>query len=204
MGTESVFAALLVKKTLQKLAKASYYLNWKSHSQVPLSQTGKDLLQSLHRELRHLQNQLELETEELLTTLLMGVIDLPQKEAYLICIGDGLIVADGGTVEFDQGDKPDYLAYHLHEDFDTWFASITQTQHFKRVSDLSISSDGILAFRNLKYPSQQCAIDQLIHYLMVDRAELEFSNGLDRKIANLAAEWHHFPTDDLAMIRVLL
>lgn len=40
----------------------------------------------------------------------------------VLVIGDGLVGIDGELHEFDQDTKPDYVGYHLKEDFEDWYS----------------------------------------------------------------------------------
>ena len=96
------------------------------------------------------------------------------------------------------------MAYHLHEDFDTWFVQQKQQVRSKNVKDLSISTDGIFAFKNPAKPREPINETELLHFMMVDLHLKESHNFLDRKIRNVEREWGLSVTDDLAMIRILL
>ena len=51
--------------------------------------------------------------------------------AEIIVVGDGLVCVDGKEYHFEQEDKPDYLGYHLNEDFNFWFEQQKQ-RNFNR------------------------------------------------------------------------
>jgi hypothetical protein len=53
--------------------------------------------------------QLLLEQNDLLTVLLVRLIDKKVGRGIILAVGDGLIVLNGAVTEFDQGNKPDYL-----------------------------------------------------------------------------------------------
>jgi hypothetical protein len=61
-----------------------------------------------------------------------------------------VVCINGKITEFDRDNKPDYLAYHLHENFDHWYESLQQKISFDRMSDVSIATDGILTFSKIK------------------------------------------------------
>ena len=56
-----------------------------------------------------------------LSTLIIGIVDTTQSTAEFLTIGDGLICKDGELIEYEQDDKPDYLGYHLADDFEKVF-----------------------------------------------------------------------------------
>jgi len=124
----------------------------------------------LFEELGIIKNQLLLEREEVLSTLLLGIYDKEKKQANLITIGAGLIcVAIEKIYEYEQDDKPDYLGYHLSEDFNNWFESQNQKLILTNVVDLSISTDGIFTFKqfdNKEY--EKIEEEQIVEYFLID------------------------------------
>ena len=166
----------------------------------------KNKLKTVVRELvdhtKNIKNQLGLETNELLSTLIIGIIDTTQSKAEFLTIGDGLICKDGELIEYEQNDKPDYLGYHLADDFDSWFDHQKQKLTIANFKDLSISTDGIFTFKNLQDKSKQMTENEILKYLLMDNEGAEFDNFLDRKVRELKEKWDHLVTDDLAIIRI--
>ncbi len=202
MGTESAFASMLFGKVLRRLAKEAYYDEFATRSSPALAEQLKTVVEQLFREVRQQKNQLALETEELLTTLLIGIVDLEATQAEVLILGDGVVCADGVWTEFDQGNKPDYLAYHLGEDFDIWYDGQSQRLSYTGFSDFSMATDGILTFQNLKDPSRQKPEKEIIEFFMVDPEGAEHANFLTRKVRALE-EQDHLVTDDLAVVRLI-
>lgn len=203
MGTESVFASILFGKILRSIASSKFYEDFISKKTVNLKHTLREVIKELVQQTKSFKNQLQLETNELLTTLIIGVIDTNTYNAEFLAIGDGLICIDGKLIEYEQGSKPDYLGYHLSEDFDTWFDKQNQKLSVTNFKDLSICTDGIFTFNNLQNKLQQKSEDEIINYLLVDKNEVEYDNFLDRKIKIINEEWNHFVTDDLAILRII-
>ncbi|MGV2481621.1 UNVERIFIED_CONTAM: stage II sporulation protein E (SpoIIE), partial [Salmonella enterica subsp. enterica serovar Weltevreden] len=75
----------------------------------------------LFGELKQLKHQLMLEPEELLTTLIMLLYDQKSNRGIVLTIGDGMVSINGQLTEYDQENKPDYIGFHLSEDFDSWY-----------------------------------------------------------------------------------
>ncbi|WPQ66333.1 protein phosphatase 2C domain-containing protein [Chitinophaga sancti] len=190
MGTDSYFISTLVGKLLRKIVKERHYLEFFQPSQLSLRLQLKSIVQQLFNELKLLKNQLQLSKEEMLTTLIIVLVD-PDDGVGLV-VGDGVVSIDGQVTEFEQDNKPDYLGYHLQEDFDGWygkqaFLSITNWQ------DISISTDGISSFMALE--GGETDLDP-VSYLLSDTRLLE------KKLKYLEHEAGLRPTDDLAIIRV--
>lgn len=203
MGTESVFASILFGKILRSIAKKKFYEEFVTNNSTQLKDKLKDVFKTLINEIKLIKNQLGLETNELLSTVIIGIVETKESKAELLTIGDGLICKDGELIEYEQDDKPDYLGYHLAEDFDNWFGSQEQKISISDFKDLSICTDGIFTFKNLEDKSKQKPENEIIEYLLIDNEGAEFDNFLDRKIRALKDKWNHLVTDDLAIIRII-
>jgi len=202
MGEESVFASMLLGKILRKISKRLFYQEFLSQSNISINDKLKNILSELIIDLKDIKNRLGLETNELLSTLIIGVI-YNQNKAEIITIGDGLVVCDTKEYEYEQNDKPDYLGYHLTEDFEEWYNSLDQKLSISSFNDLSISTDGIFSFKNLKNKQKQKSQSEIINFLLKERKKYNRENFLDVKVRKLKDEWDHIVTDDLAIIRII-
>jgi hypothetical protein len=202
MGTESVFASILFGKILRNIAKTKFYEEFVKNESIELNIKLREVIKELINQTKNLKNQLGLETNELLSTLIIGIIDTTESKAEFLTIGDGLICKDGELIEYEQDDKPDYLGYHLADDFDTWYDNQEQKLTISEFKDLSICTDGIFTFKNLEDKTKQKSESEIIEYLLMDNEGAEFDNFLDRKIRGLKDKWNHLVTDDLAIIRI--
>jgi len=161
------------------------------------------LCPTLTHEVKKIKNQLGLEVNELLSTLIIGIIETKECKAELLVIGDGLICWDGQLFEFGQNDKPDYLGYHLSHNFSSWYESQKQHLTIDQFKDLSICTDGIFTFKNFENPSNQKTEGEIVKYLLRDTEGYELDQFLDNKILYLKNQSRHFVTDDLAIIRII-
>lgn len=202
MGTESTFASMLIGKLIRNISKQKYYQEFIVGRSEDIKTDLKDVLRSLMNELKSVKNTLGLETNELLSTLIIGVLDEKQNKAELLTVGDELVYADGQYFEYEQNDKPDYLGYHLSEDFEIWYSDQNQRLSLSSFKDLSICTDGIFTFKNLKETSNQLPEEVILDFFLKDLEGGEYDSFLDRKIRNLS-EKEHLVTDDLAIIRVI-
>ena len=149
MGTDSYFAATLTGKLLRKISKEHNYKEFMSKQDDGLPHLLEKIVRQLFQELHNQKNLLQLSREEILNTLLIAVIDISNRSAEFLCVGDGLININNELFEFEQNDKPDYLGYHLDEDFLTWYAGQKQRISVQEIKDFSIATDGIFTFRKL-------------------------------------------------------
>jgi hypothetical protein len=138
-----------------------------------------------------------------LNTLLIGVIDTSNRSAEFLCVGDGLICINNRLFEFEQNDKPDYLGYHLHEDFTAWYGNQQQRVSAQDLQNFSLATDGIFTFK--KFDSKTYAEPgDVINFLLVNSEEGDSNNMLDRKLLDIQTNWGLKPGDDLAIIRIIL
>nr|GFC43114.1 hypothetical protein [Tanacetum cinerariifolium] len=204
MATDSYFASTLVGKLLRKIAKEKGYQElYEPAASGSLDDCLKSILKDLFVELRHVQNQLMLDERELLTTLLILLLDLKSAQGIVLVIGDGLVGIDGELHEFDQDNKPDYIGYHLKENFESWYSRQKQRVTFDNAKDISISTDGIFTFVPAPQPNTPQSIDP-VEFLVTDSSNRENSEMLNSKLRKLARVHGLTPTDDFAMVRIIL
>ncbi|MDO1449982.1 protein phosphatase 2C domain-containing protein [Rhodocytophaga aerolata] len=175
MGGDSYFAATLVGKLLRKIAIEKSYQSFydKSHN-TSVDIDLKYILGKLMAELKDLKNKLLLKDDELLTTLLIAIMDVENNTGKILTIGDGLVCINGQLYEFEQDNKPDYLGYHLAEEFEMWYSKQKQILHIDKIEDISICTDGIFTFSaydKKKYNVQKDPINylQLIIYWLTKK-----------------------------------
>lgn len=168
MGTESAFAAMLFGKALRNIGKELYYQDFLNPSPLLLSDKLKEILRRLFETLKSIKNQLGLDSHELLSTMVLGLVDQETLQAELITIGDGLICHDGNIIEYEQEDRPDYLGYHLGKNFETWYSSQSQRNTIRGFKDLSICTDGIFSFKNFRQPPEQKSETEIIDFLLIN------------------------------------
>lgn len=190
MGTDSYLIATLVGKLLRKIVKERHYLEFYQPSHLSLSQELKSIVQQLFNELKILKHQLQLEQREMLTTIIIFLLD--KNNGAGLVVGDGVLSIDGQLTVFEQDNKPDYLGYHLQEDFDSWYAR-QAVLNITNYTDLSLSTDGISSFMALE--GGETEMDPLT-YLLAD------PGVLDKKLKYLEHQAGLRPTDDVAIIRV--
>lgn len=199
MGTDSYFISTLTGKILRKIIKAKSYADFYAPAAMNSALLLKDITYHLFNELNILRNQLQLERNELLTTLLLLVADIRQDQGTILVVGDGVISVNGTTTVFDQENKPDYLGYHLSGNFDTWWQQ-QQCIAVDALQDISLSTDGITSFITLQ-PSTEI-IDPL-QFLLVDRGRSETDEMLNMKLKSIEHQYGMKPGDDLAVIRLI-
>lgn len=199
---ESQFASALFGKILRKISIEKGYEELYETSQVDsLEDELKAVLKELFKEIIVLKNHLMLDEKELLTTVILLLYDMKTDKGIILSIGDGLICIDGKITEFERDNKPDYLAYHLKENFDDWYNNQTQKIFFNQMKNVSIATDGISSFTAVKKTSHNEKIDP-INYLLIDTDNIDSQEMLSLKLKRLEHHYGLKPTDDLAIIRM--
>lgn len=204
MGEESYFASALIGKLAKKIGKEEFYKEYAEKKTAALDIQLKAIYRQLFDGLKEMKNTLMLERGELLSTIVLGVVDQHEKEAELLVVGDGVISCNGNLTEFDQENVPDYIGYHLSEDFDEWYDQQSQFVSLKDVHDLSISTDGIFTFSKYDtetYPER--TEQELIDFLLNDNSDITNERMYVKKLHHLEKNWGLLPTDDLGIVRVI-
>jgi hypothetical protein len=201
-ATDSHFASALLGKILKKTAQILPYQAFYQAQVESLApaELGKWILKNVFMELQIARNQLLMDKLEMLATMVLLVYHKPQQQAWVIALGDGLVKLNQEMLEIDQNNRPDYLAYHLGEDFEEWFEKQENSYQIQAPKDLSISSDGILTFQTLKteLPEGFNPVD----YLLKDDFLAQHPNMLTRKFIILQKQYGFAPADDVSIIRI--
>ncbi|WP_336718379.1 protein phosphatase 2C domain-containing protein [Chryseobacterium mucoviscidosis] len=200
---EGQFASALFGKILRKICiEKGYKELYETEKNSDPEEDLKAVLQELFKEITTVKNYLLLDEKELLTTLIILLYDTKKDEGIIMCIGDGFISVNGKATEFERDNKPDYLAYHLKEDFEEWYGNQTQKIRFTKLKDVSIATDGISSFIPIKKTDHNEKINPK-DYLLYDKNNVESEEMLSLKLKKLEHHYGMKPTDDLAIIRII-
>ena len=199
IGNESWFASALIGKILKKISRKIHYRTLHEPQLTEdLCALEKLILKELFSEIKDIQQRLFLEKEELLSTLILGLINVKKRRVKVIVIGDGLVKIDEDIYEFDQNNKPDYLGLHLTENFEEWYIEQTQTIDNQIDKNILISTDGIFSFLPYEYNGNKKEIKA--DAFILEKSRLNFK----QKMIYLEEEYALKPTDDLAIISLEL
>nr|WP_315035296.1 protein phosphatase 2C domain-containing protein [uncultured Chryseobacterium sp.] len=199
---DSHFASTLVGKALRKIIiEYGYKELYEKDIQRTLDEQLKEILKSLFAEMVFLKNHLMLDEKELLTTLIILLYDSSEDKGVILSIGDGVVCINGKITEFDRDNKPDYLAYHLHESFEVWYEKQYQKIFFNSLDDISIATDGIQTFSKIRKTDSDDNVD-FVNFLMIDQSGKDSEEMLNKKLKSLEHQHGLKPTDDLAIIRL--
>ncbi len=203
-GKESRFASALIGKLIRKAVKelgAKYFVEKK----VPaLDIVIKEIIEIVFNALDDIKNNLHLTTNELLSTLLVSVVDVELKNVAFTVLGDGVVSYNGAVLEFDQGDAPDYLAYHLEKDFEEWYADNVNAIVLGNCSDFSLSSDGIYSFFSVHDINiESSSENQFLRTFLIDEIKEEKPKYFQNKLTEIEEDFGMVPWDDFTLLRVV-
>lgn len=205
-GTDSQFASALMGKILNKAAKLVYHPQvWPQigMADIPRPDGAKGLalflLFFLFEEMRRTRNEMMLELEEVLSTILLLVYDRKKDQAFITAKGDGFVAIDGKIHTIDEYNAPRYPGMYLDRPFAEWVEMQQYDFSIDSPRDLSISTDGVESYLlpNLK-PDEKT--DPLGLMLTEDLAH-EKSDALERRHKILRGKGLR-PIDDVSIVRL--
>ncbi len=204
MATESYFASALVGKLLRKISKEYLYKEQfnKAQSGKKLDDLLKLILHELFKELVVARNQLLLDRNELLTTLIVLLIDKNANNGIVLVVGDGLVSINGKITEFDHDNKPDYIGFHLSKDFNSWYENQHQIIYFDSVQDITIATDGIFSFTKVKQ-TEATTDKSAVELLVIEKSNADDKDMLKVKVNKLEKIFGLKPTDDIGIVRII-
>lgn len=200
-GKDSHFASVLYTKAMNKAYKSAIFAG-----NTP-AEIIKSILKSTIAEVSQIKKNLELETNELLTTILLVVVDIKNELTEIVSIGDGFIMINGTDYLIDQDNRPDYASYYLDklsdiEYFNYWFEQLDKFSA-TAINDISIASDGILTFQKngILADTDKMNINPT-DYLLKDTYLIKNRSMLRRK-CNILKNKHSLENyDDISIIRI--
>ena len=203
-GTDSYFASTLIGKLLRKIAKQESYREYVEKRETELSDQLEIISLQLFEQLSYLNGQLDLKSDEILSTLILAIVDTKQHRAEIVIVGDGLIHLNGENIEYENDNKPDYIGYHLKMDKHLWYQTRTQKLTVEKIDDLTISTDGIHTFKNFDGKNyEEINQDEIMFKFFRDRSEINNVNKLRKTLIDIKDRNGLVPSDDLTMIRVI-
>lgn len=204
-GTESHFAATLVTKILRRTARQTGLRLFAERATPGPLALLRATTATVFSDLARYRTDLSLEPLELLTTLVLAVVDLPAQTAEIIVVGDGVVACNEEIVVFEQDNKPDYMGYHLAEDFDDYWSRLTQRVSAENVHDLALATDGVFSLRPFSYDSYPPVTEQeLLQFLLTERSGEINDTYYRRRLLYVRDHYGLAATDDLSVVRLML
>ena len=196
---ESYFASALLAKLIKKAIQ--HVQNLSNGTSLDLcayssAELGDVILGQVYSELTTVSKQLHLDTEEILTTLLMAVYQKDKDQLWISVSGDGIFGVNDEVTVIDQQNVPDFMGYHIgHLTYEQWRKGHTQTFEFSNVDRFFLSTDGLEKIRchhnaELTNESIRSALISPTH-LSLEEQYLEFMSA-----------YSCLALDDIAMVLV--
>lgn len=198
-GHNSYFASELLAKIMSATTSSNYHdENTENIANLILHETFEKL--------KTIRNELNLQTNELLSTIVF-LINFGSKYT-IVMVGDGAYMIDGHLTKIrSEGNAPDYLAYHLDEDFNKIWKSFHIISG-ETEGDIAIMTDGYDSFRktengmNRDLSSEE--YENVLDTLLLEKKLIKSQAMLSRLLNILENEMpglFHF--DDLTIIRFI-
>jgi len=201
MGTDSYLASSLLGKLVRKATKDSEYQEFYRKRKDQIEVTLEKLVVSVFNDVKVANQVFRLADDELLTTLIIAVYDLVDKEIISYSVGDGLLSINNETIEYEYDNRSDYVGYHLDKDANLFFREVGKMKHRKDVTSFALSTDGILAFRQLEEPKLRAPAEaEIVSYLLRSEEFRSSPNWVQNKVDKLADKYGLYPTDDLGIV----
>lgn len=200
-GHESYFASTLYAKSLNKTCALLSDDN-PPHPLPPhnIEQMVNLILRHLFEDIQKIKKQLSLDLTELLSTILLMVLDRQQKDALVVVSGDGIVACHGQLEIIDQNNVPDYLAYHLDQNFEYWYKNHVKSMKYEAVTDISVSTDGLQKL--VKDPAEINIKDETLHDFLTKPLRWSNPHALEQLYHHKLQDGYH-TYDDLGVVRVL-
>ena len=198
-GKESQFASALLVKAINKAMHVLQDLG--NDDPLDLSayssaELGEALLGFVYMEVGEIKEHLHLETEEILSTLLLAVYHSGRDQLWINVSGDGIFGVNEHVTVIDQNNVPDFMGYHLgHLTFEQWRNLHTKTFEYSKVDRFFLSTDGLEKIRPIKNIE---LTNESIRKALIDPAHLPLEEHyLEFMSANSC-----LALDDIAVVRV--
>ena len=149
-GIDSHFASAFIAKTVR-----SEFHKLADKTDLPHEDFMKKLLFNLIITLKEQKQSLNLEQNELLSTIILFLYDVDSNSGIIVSAGDGIVSINGGHTIINEDNIPDYPAYHLdkinsEQEFKKWYMMHVRQYFVDNLIDVSISTDGATSFVQTK------------------------------------------------------
>ena len=204
-GKDSYFASGLFAKLFKKIAiqHKTYLENLDENSN--LRHVTYNLMELFFNELKYSFSYFVLDLSEILSTIVLSVVNIKTKQSYSVIVGDGSIYIDGIIHSINaEENAPYYISYFLSTPFaDVWEYNINKYS-FKVERVIAVLSDGIDSFKNYnenRYVTEAEKKDIIARFLESNYL-LNNKIGLARICNMLETESNIAPSDDLSIAHI--
>ena len=200
---DSQFASSLYAKSLHKssrmLPQMKEIMDDFDLKEMDLESIAEFFLKQLFEDLKRTKKLFFLQREELLSTIVLLIMDKSKKTACIKMSGDGLFAVNDRVTEVDQNNIPNFLGYHLDSRFEDIKDSEFQTWTFKEVRDISISTDGI---DKLRSETKRKKMNNSPREIFLIRKPDSFEESYLQNEYQVLLEKGFIPCDDIGVLRL--
>ena len=197
--TSSLYAKSL-HKTARMLPRMKEIVEDLDLEIMSLEDIADFFMKQLFEDLKRTKKLFFLQTEELLSTIVLLIYNNKSRSALIKMNGDGLFSVNKRITEIDQNNTPNFLGYHLDSRFETVNADAIQTWSFESVTDVSISTDGIDKLLN-KSKTEPPGFNVRERFL-IDKPENLPENHMESLFDSFVKKGF-VPHDDIGIIRLI-
>ena len=201
---DSHFVSTLYSKSLYKscrmLPQMKEILDDFDINTMDLEAIGNFIMNQLFDDLKKTKKLYFLNTEELLSTIVLLIYNKKEETTFILMSGDGFFSINGKLTEVDQNNIPNFLGYHLGKNFDSIQESEIQRWNFHNVKDVSIATDGIDKFK--KELKNEKEITVLKNAFFKDKPNKDAEGYLEKQYDAFTKKGFT-PHDDIGIIRVI-
>jgi len=215
-GKDSHFASALFKKAFNDVTDKLEHILDKTEDGI--EKNLKFLTFQMARKVYETKQLLNLKTDELLSTMIVCVLDKGAQNCMVAAFGDGYFRVDD-TEGFIKNTKfahldnsenrPNYISYNLdfiqnYNDFELWYAAQPEKHYFEDVTNITIASDGLDTFTKFREPKKPEDVVNPVDYFVKDELFLGHEIMLEKKYNLMNSKYCMTNKDDLSLIRIKL
>lgn len=202
-GKDSYFASALYVKSIKKSCLTTPQLNTMNDmvkmDDLDCQMLGKVILKHLFEDQKNIRQSFLLEKSELLSTLLLLVLNKKTKEAFINISGDGFFAVNEKVTEVIQNNMPDFMGYHMDIEFDDWLENHSESHNFYDVESIVIATDGITKLFNKK-KGNYVGYEPVKIFLSKEAYKNQLM--IEDKFNLYTSEKNLLPYDDIAIVQV--
>lgn len=214
-GVDSHFASALFKKAFNDITSKLEHVLDKSEDGI--EKNLKFLTFQIARKVYETKQLLDLKTNELLSTMVICVLDKGAQNCMIAAFGDGYFRVDETECFIkntkyaelvNSENRPHYLSYNLdfiqnYNDFEEWYSKQPEKHFFEDVTNITIASDGLETFSKVGIPKEEAFNNvNAIDYLVRDEQFLGHAIMMEKKYNILNSKCCLLNKDDLSLIRI--
>jgi hypothetical protein len=199
---KSYFASELYSKLFSKAVR-----NVKTKDEYTLNDyenIKNNIIKNIHENLIIFKDMFDVSFLHLVSTMIIGIYDFKTSNGIITFVGDGVAVIDDKIIINEQNNEPEYLAHYLDVQTEDLFKFLNTDTFiiYDLNKSFSLSSDGILSFKNNNMLTNENTNDEIIKNFCIDEKFINTDIMLNRKY-NILINNKYYNYDDVSIIRYI-